>query len=70
MLDDIPDESHNIVSIALTETDDHENGETRTLNVGDEMEVYWQDDDKYYPGTVASYCEQSGKQSIHNHDGD
>ncbi len=69
-LDDISDEPHDIVSIDLTETDYHEIGETRTLNVGDEIEVYWKDDHKYYPGTVVSYCEQSGKHSIHYHYGD
>ncbi len=69
-LDDIPDEPYDIVSIDLSETDYHEIGETLTLNVGDKIEVYWPDDDKYYPGTVLSYCEQSGKHSIHYHDGD
>ncbi len=67
-LDDIPDEPNDIVTIDLTEPDDHEIGETRTLNVGDEIEFYWQDEDKYYPGTVVSICEQYGMHSIHIHD--
>lgn len=39
-------------------------------SVGDAIEVYWPDDDKFYPGKVTSFTPNTGDIHVHYDDGD
>lgn len=52
------------------ENNDDEDRLTPLPSVGDDVEVYWPEDEAYYPGTVAAINEDDSKYHIGHDDGD
>ena len=65
----IPAGSGNEDDDDTTNTEPEELGTTRDLCVGDEIEVYWPLDNKFYTGSITEYNENTGKLIIAYDDG-
>jgi len=58
-------------SNVLSDEEDNLLGEILPVpSVGDKIEVYWEDDNKFYPGTVATFTPNTGDIQIYYDDGD
>lgn len=66
----MPDQDVELDLIEAEPDDSSEIGPTRSIEVGDRVEVYWSGDDEYYSGTIDSYNPESGKHAINYDDGD